>query len=441
MSNLTYDQSLPCFCSILEQAGRMDLLDRGWFVRNPRGALCLIVPDDVLAQLDVHQLRGQVAAGMPGGYAQQIDELVVRASAHQLGEAQHLALPEMVLLESGQSVKARVIDRRALGQDWLRYPLMNGANDGAPPRLVFWSLKGGVGRTTALTVLAASLAAEGQNVLVVDLDLEAPGVGDQLLQQEDIPRFGVLDCLVEMRANESDAGDLLLDAVGVSSLTKGQGLVHVFPAAGQQTRENPSGYLGKLFRAYGEHAIDGATTTFADRVDRLIKGLTEKTRYDAVLIDARAGISESTAASILNLGGDVLLFGHYTPQTFSGYSYAFAHLSRFILAGKDEWVMRLKMVHAKAPLLGEAQESFRDDAFELYSTSLYGGSEDSSFSLDDMEAPHYAWVILDDGNYRDFDPRANPQLLTGTAVQATFGDFVRHCKERLGVRANGNNQG
>ncbi|RKI38649.1 hypothetical protein D7Y27_23415 [Corallococcus sp. AB004] len=42
--------------------------------------------------------------------------------------------------------------------------------------VTFYSFKGGVGRTMALVNVAASLAAKGRRVLVVDFDLEAPGV-------------------------------------------------------------------------------------------------------------------------------------------------------------------------------------------------------------------------------------------------------------------------
>ncbi len=42
--------------------------------------------------------------------------------------------------------------------------------------VTFYSYKGGVGRTMALANVAALLAQDGRRVLVVDFDLEAPGV-------------------------------------------------------------------------------------------------------------------------------------------------------------------------------------------------------------------------------------------------------------------------
>ncbi|MEA9573175.1 ParA family protein, partial [Xanthomonas campestris] len=421
------------FCKVVEQMGGGKLLDNGWFVRDVKGSLALIIPDEPIFGIDLVEIRKEVSSEL-GAYCHIVPENLIRRCDHSYGESGHLALPEYVDIGGGVERKVKVIDQRSNGQDWLSAPNFCETEGERPPRLVFWSLKGGVGRTTALTVLAANLAANGLNVLVVDLDLEAPGVGDQLLRQQDKPRFGVLDFLSELRVGEIDVQSMLINAVGTSSLTQGRGLVHVCPAAGAQTYENPNGFLSKLFRAYGNQEIDGVTKTFAERINMLIDGLCSLSRYDAVLIDARAGLSESTAASILNLGGDVLLFGHNTPQTFSGYRYAFAHLSRFVLNGDLEWILRIKMVHAKAGLSRQSQELFRDSAFEIFSSYLYVSDDDEeSFSLEDLEAPHSPWVILDDGNFRDFNPVENPEMLGSSVANSAFGDFIASCKERLRV--------
>ena len=42
--------------------------------------------------------------------------------------------------------------------------------------ITFYSFKGGVGRTLALVNVGAQLALQGKSVLLVDFDLEAPGL-------------------------------------------------------------------------------------------------------------------------------------------------------------------------------------------------------------------------------------------------------------------------
>ncbi len=79
----------------------------------------------------------------------------------------------------------------------------------------FYSLRGGVGRSTALAYTAHVLARRGRSVLCVDLDLEAPGLaalfGIEAAVEE---RTGLLDILISLEQGESP--DLLEHIVRVS---------------------------------------------------------------------------------------------------------------------------------------------------------------------------------------------------------------------------------
>jgi len=59
--------------------------------------------------------------------------------------------------------------------------------------VTFYSFKGGVGRTMALANVAAELAKGGKRVLIVDFDLEAPGVESYGLSHNDDSTPGVVD--------------------------------------------------------------------------------------------------------------------------------------------------------------------------------------------------------------------------------------------------------
>ncbi|RRN55651.1 hypothetical protein EIM48_11045 [Pseudoxanthomonas sp. SGNA-20] len=427
MSTILFDESLTKFCELVVAAGADDFLKNGAFVRSPSGQLQLVVNYACWNEALAVDLR-PVVAGALGKYSATVPDNIIRDVESPLVNERHLILPERVIL-GGQTIFVRLVDKRAAGQDWLRKPRVE--DQDGPPRMVFWSLKGGVGRTTALVALAASIARGGGNVLVLDLDLEAPGVGDQLLKETERPKFGVVDYLLEDAVGNIDLDAIVGDVVGVSTLVEGAGLIHVCPAAGLVSVTRPENYLAKLFRAY---RADGGVRPLSSRISMLIDSLVDRRRYDAVLIDARAGLNESTAAAVLGLNADVLLFGHKTLQTFSGYRYALAHLSRFVTEEDGEWRLRLKMVHAKAAANSSAQDEFRDQAFELFSEWLYDQTGDFSFSLDDDAAPHASWIILDDSNYRDFDPVDSPDLLTGRAFDATFGAFIDAARERLRIR-------
>ena len=65
--------------------------------------------------------------------------------------------------------------------------------------ITFYSYKGGVGRTTTLALTALQIARKGKKVVVIDMDLEAPGLSTILKQEDGIeyPKYGVVDFLVE----------------------------------------------------------------------------------------------------------------------------------------------------------------------------------------------------------------------------------------------------
>ncbi len=331
----------------------------------------------------------------------------------------------------------RLVERRVVGQDWLRPPA--DPIPGLPPIVVFASHKGGVGRSTALAVSAAALSRAGFNLLVIDLDLEAPGLGSMLLSE--LPRFGTLDYFVESGLQDVDPA-FLDDLVVASNLTE-NGLVHVAPAIGKESEASPQNVLGKIARAYVERLeADGRIVSFLDRTRSLVTELCSRFRYDAVFIDARAGLNEATAAAVLGLGAEILLFGVDTPQTFAGYSYFLAHLERFRpdASGEEDWRYRLRMVQAKAQGNPQAQADFRTHAFEIFSDTLYDleeGIEEEAFNFDydDINAPHYAWPILDDANYAQFNPLARDDQVAQHLYDRTFGPFITALSEKIGLKS------
>lgn len=352
----------------------------------------------------------------------------------------------------------QLVDRRLAGADWLRPPADIAPG---PPRFVFTSLKGGVGRSTALSVVAAHLAARGGRVLAVDLDLEAPGLGAFLLNDETVPEFGALDFLVENNFGELDE-TFFADLLGPSGLAPQGGRIDVLPAFGRRSLNHPEDVLAKLGRAYAEDIRpDGTIATVLDQVRELIDHFADPKRYDAVLVDARAGLHETTAASVLGLGADVLLFGRNERQTFDGYAALLAHLARFVPPGQQlpEWVDRLTPVHAKAPASVEQRAAF-DQQWQLL-VGRYGPLSLPASSATRREVPvpkgfrDVAWdeeiadeevlpndwsllqplSILRDDRYEGFDPLQRRDLLAEQLYRSTFGELVGRVEQAVFPKA------
>jgi hypothetical protein len=78
--------------------------------------------------------------------------------------------------------------------------------------VTFYSYKGGVGRTMALVNVAVSLAKAGKRVLLVDFDLEAPGLPSFDILSPGRGRRGIVDFIEEYRAGlvAPDVSDYLV---------------------------------------------------------------------------------------------------------------------------------------------------------------------------------------------------------------------------------------
>ena len=451
---VTFDNALSAFARLVGAGLGEPALDDHRFVRDVDGRLTFLL----LAPADPEKVRSLDAESRDvlGSYAT-VPAVAVADDLLDLSLVDDFAVQEQVdIAAPGTDPEWRrvaVVDRRIVGQDWAIG--WQGPIPGVPPVLTFHSIKGGVGRSSAVAVLAAHQAERGRNVLVVDLDLEAPGIGALLLAREDLPQLGVLDWLVETSLRPDAEGELIQRCVGQSQLTRGRGAVDVVPALGRSACKAPWTVVPKLGRGFIDHPSLGQA--HLERIRRLIAlACNEGTRrYDVVLVDARAGLAESSAAALLGLGATVLCFGVDGPATQDGYRLLFSYL-----AGLDDapgqhhttdrdWRDRFRMVHAKARAGADARRAFRERMYEVFVDAVYdaddagaAGADPSgvaaafSFDCDDEDAPHWAWPIAFDLAVAEFDPRTHPDQLTSEFVERAFESFLMRA-DRLIVDASG----
>jgi hypothetical protein len=427
-----FDEALAAVVSAASKLVSLDSFEKGAAIilRDVTGAVTLVLRDESL-----YPARGPLAERLIV-LQPYVDEQPVATVDDFFDDSlrdNSIGFLEWVKLSDGVEIEVRVVDRRIVGADWQRAPYQTPVD---VPIFVYWSIKGGVGRSTALCVAAAALARDGMDILTVDLDLEAPGIGDMLLNEVDRPAYGALDFYIENGFGRADP-DFMRAMLGPSRLTTSGGLISVVPATGKATDQAPHNMLAKLARSYTEKLNQGS---FLDQTRELLKRLVEDNSYDAIFVDARAGLNESTAASILGLGGTVFLFGVDTAQNFRDYRYAFSHLNRFIGEERDNsWRDRLQMIHAKASASEARRKHFRDRAYDLfaewiYDEASYDDAEAFNFDLDDSSAPHFGWPIFYDSNFRDFDLFEHPELLDTKMTEGAFGEFLSRITGQINLR-------
>ena len=328
----------------------------------------------------------------------------------------------------------QLLDRQIIGQDWLRTQTPSPL--GQPHRVVFFGLKGGVGRSTALTMVAWGMAQKGHKVLLVDFDLESPGLSSLVLPTAQAPDFGLVDWLVEDAVGQGPA--LLPRMVADSPLGGGTtGSIRVATAMGREERD----YLPKLARAYADVPGTPSPKSLGVRLRQLLEQLEAQETPDVVLIDSRAGLHDLAAVAITGLADSALLFATDSTQTWAGYRQLFGYWQRRpdVVSHVRE---RLQLVRALLPAKGRAEsvKRFKTEAYKVFS-GLYdaipaagaGGDAAGTPAADlfhpseaEESAPHNPILIGWDERFQEFDPRLRPEDggVTPEEIEATFGRLI-----------------
>ena len=158
------------------------------------------------------------------------------------------------------------------------------SSDGRPGTVcTFYSYKGGVGRSMAVANVGVVMATEGHRVLLIDWDLEAPGLEVYFSKATELkgdPRTtpGVLDLLEAQAAGETLAWeDCRLEA---QFFGRSLDIISAGSRTGDYRRRVQQLNWDELLRAH--------------RIGNYINRLREawRTSYDVVLIDSRTGITD-----------------------------------------------------------------------------------------------------------------------------------------------------
>ncbi|MBV5272948.1 MAG: hypothetical protein JZU52_04660 [Lamprocystis purpurea] len=167
--------------------------------------------------------------------------------------------------------------------------------------ITFYSYKGGVGRTQLLANAAVALANRGRDVVMVDMDLESPGLhtyftesnagGVALSDQDLASRPGLIDILTEQWQDGSIPPDIrgLLMPVDHSARERHCGSLRLLPAGCLD-----EGYPQRVASfPWEEFYADRQGYAFMEYVREALVGEDDSTpRPDFVLIDSRTGLTD-----------------------------------------------------------------------------------------------------------------------------------------------------
>lgn len=345
---------------------------------------------------------------------------------------------DKVLWDELHPLKVFWIERQGKEKIWSQTPLE--AISPHPLRVVFFGVKGGVGRSSALSAVVYHLIRQGKKVLVLDADFESPGVSATLLAEDLRPDYGLVDWFALDALDRSCTSSLirqqkLFERSGLDRHTVVDGAAWVAPAFGRKTQD----YVGKLGRLYQ----DVGHQTYVQRFQQLLYSLETELEPDVVLIDSRAGVDDTAALALTQLDAHGLLFATHGRSTWAGYGHLFTHWQHFarLQPGGEDFRSKLHMVSALTPVDSAYDRLFLDASYSLFLAHLYEMLEADqmegdgfNFAADDLDAPHRPWRVRWDDELRHFDPVQNPAQLDAAVFDKAFGELTQLLDQILNQR-------
>jgi NUBPL iron-transfer P-loop NTPase len=367
----------------------------------------------------------------------------------RLSEAEKLVYEEAWRLSRPSSAgppETRELDRHLSKEAWFGDPLKPPwpQRPQTPPILSFYSFKGGVGRSTALAAFAIQLARAGKRVCIIDLDLEAPGIGTMLRPASGAAQYGVVDYLLEaaLGRGQPDIGDYfhLCDEPRIV----GSGPPIAVVPAGRLDDD----YLEKLARIDYQGILAPSQIHTGGVLASLLRALKTERQVEYVILDSRSGLHDIGGLALNGIAHLDVVFGFDSEQSWQGLQLIVSHLGRRrIERGQPHQLFALAF--AMAPAMGHTDRTarvnaFRDRGHQLLSDCFYDEEPDSGWptpipetvwpvpAIEDMTEPHFAIPI---GFNTDIQRAVSIESISDLLTEGDYLAFGTAILERLGRTA------
>ncbi len=219
-------------------------------------------------------------------------------------------------------------------------------DEGTGRIITFYSYKGGTGRTMALANTAWILASSGHRVLVVDWDLDAPGLDRYLhpfLSESQLRSTpGVLELVSRSMHFELAAQDTGTD----NGITLNSCLIQVdwaFPAGGElfylPAGTKNKGYLSAFSQFDWKPFMDGPLAT------RFLEGLKREfvENFDYVLVDSRTGLNDISDICTVNLPHTLVACFTPSSQSIEGAAGVAERIDGMLYGNRDIRILPVPM--------------------------------------------------------------------------------------------------
>lgn len=237
---------------------------------------------------------------------------------YELRISEPLSIPgiQWYTVERGISKKAWVQCNGSESAAWHYNNTQPSASPKYPKIVTFFSYKGGMGRTTAMVATALELIRRKKHVLMIDTDLEAPGLSTFFYQEGDVGQVnkGTVDYILEKNMDANAAPpmtDYILELNHSNYRESDYGRLYL--VCGGKLDDN---FLPKLARIDSQELVEGrlknSLTCLLDDCRNAVPQL------DYIFIDSRAGFHDMAGIVTAQLPHGVVIFGKNSYQSWFG---------------------------------------------------------------------------------------------------------------------------
>lgn len=173
--------------------------------------------------------------------------------------------------------------------------------------IMFYSYKGGSGRTVAAANVAAALAKLGKSVGIVDLDFEAPGL-QHVVGADETPQFKSGMGVQHYLKAEIDLFEMVNEVA-----------IDLFAPDGPLSRFDvpPGARLVYIMASPNVRRVDAQDPKVPAQLTKLVEKLRDKYSLDYLVIDAASGIRE-TYSLAADISDELLVFFRWSRQHVEG---------------------------------------------------------------------------------------------------------------------------
>ncbi|WP_455617075.1 tyrosine-protein kinase family protein [Eisenbergiella sp.] len=320
-----------------------------------------------------------------------------------------------------------ISERPIAKKAWVNYPVgqdavwpYEDALSGRKPRVVtFYSFKGGMGRTTALASVALQLAKKGKNVIMIDTDIEAPGLATLFFDEESIQN-GVLDYLLEHSLSaETNISRFVMDVIDPSLLNENDGRLYVLPAG-----KVDGAYLQKLARIDYQDHREGALRR---AMSKMLEAVSEEYAVDYIFIDARAGFHDMGGIAVAQLPHVAVLFGNHSRQSWDGMTQVIRTISESHADNMPIVIVDCMCDSATSTSFIQARERFVQKAYSVFIENYYAEGE-ALPGIEAADVPH-APVFL------PYDPSLRQEIVLYSTGRTEEDERVKAFARQLTTEA------